>query len=406
MANDFLTFQKVTDPNDVGGNFKAPMTVGVEVRDTLGVIRQRHRWENIAYTNTFEQTNSKNDYHYGWIVFRVGAGSYDITLEILDFQESTDHQIVVPKVSFNPSKPLRTLTAPLFVTPVARGGKELLRPFVFSGNVGFTTKDARALILLNDQDEVDYLYTVRQTPYGARDIQWWNVSEVEGQVRSSTKRFPRISDEASTKEPFLEIQTGEHADVPVALVEIPIPVTTLVPGNYQIELVKAGTRDTLNMPFRIVWEMMPLSLRNIDYAMSLMPYVIPEDTLDMIDDGNTVERRTKLMAWWREQDPTPTTTFNERLAEYFKRADQAFYAFSSIQEPDGANSERGRVYILFGPPTEIGNDLPVDGEARVIWTYANAVNKVITFGIDDKGIYHIRKVSAFDVKEIPPPVGQ
>ena len=402
MANDFLTFQKVTDPNDVGGNFKAPMVVGIEVRDTLGVIRQRHRWENTAYTNTFEETNSKNSYHYGWIVFDVGAGSYDISLEILDYQESTDHQIVVPKVSFNPSRPLRNLTAPLFVTPESVGGVELLRPFVFGGNVGFTSRDARALILMNDMDEVDYLYTIRQLPYGIRDIRWWEVSEIEGMERSSTRRFPRISTSATTKEPYLEIREGEHADVPVALIEIPIPVTTLVPGNYQIELVKAGTQDTLRMPFRLVWEMMPLSLRNIDYAMSLMQYIIPEDTLDMIDDGGTAERRTKLMAWWREQDQTPTTTFNERLAEYFKRADQAFYAFSSIQEPDGANSERGRVYMLFGPPTEIRSDLPVDGEARVVWTYANSVNKVITFGIDDKGVYQIRKVTANDVKEIPP----
>ena len=35
MANDFLTFTKVSDPNDVRGNYKADMVVGIEVRDTL-----------------------------------------------------------------------------------------------------------------------------------------------------------------------------------------------------------------------------------------------------------------------------------------------------------------------------------------------------------------------------------
>ncbi len=402
MANDFLTFVKVTDPNDVAGNYKAPMAVGIEVRDTLGVIRQRHRWEDIAYTTTFDETNSKNAYHYGWVVLTVPPGSYRISLEILQQKESSQKKITIPTVSFNPSRPMRQLTAPLFVMPVSKGGVELLEPFVLSGNVAFSSRDARALILLNDRESVDYRYVIRQLPYGPRDIQWWSVSETEGDVRSSTTRFPRVSDQATTHDPYLEVGEVGHRSVDIALVEIPIPVTVLVPGNYQIELVRAGTTDTLTMPFRIMWEMMPLALRNIDYAINLMRYIVSEETVDSLDDGSDVERRTKLMGWWRTQDPTLTTTFNERLAEFYKRADQAFFAFSTIQEPDGANSERGRIYVLYGPPTDIRNELPVDGEARVVWTYANQVNKVITFGIDDKGIYRIRRATAFNAPEIPP----
>ena len=392
MSNDFLTFKKVTDPNDVGGNYKAPMAVGIEVRDTLGVIRKRVRWDGTAYTNVYEETNNKNKFHYGWSLFKIGEGSYNIALEVLEQKESASKRITIPVVSFNPSRKLRQLTAPIFAEPVARGGVELLRLYVFSGNISFGSRDAKALVLLSDTTDVDYDYIIVQRPYGIRDIRWWQVSDVRGSIVSSTTRFPRVSSQATTSEPFLEIKESPEVDRPIALVEIPVPVTALVPGNYELLLIRTGTTDTLHMPFQIVWEMMPLSLRNIDYAMNLMKYLLTEDQLDSLDEGSDMDRRLRLMDWWRKDDPSPTTTFNERMAEYYRRIDQAFYAFSTIQEPDGANTERAKIYVLYGPPTEIQKELPVNGEPVEIWLYKNKVSKRFTFAIDDAGIFKLRKI--------------
>jgi len=396
MSNDFLTFTKVTDPMDVGGNFKAPMRVGIEVRDTLGVIRKRIPWDGTAYTNVFEETNNKNMFHYGWSVFKMAAGTYDITLEILETKQSASKRITLPKVSFNPGRALRQLTAPIFAEPQARDGEELLRLYVFGGNISFGSRDAKAIILLSDTASVSYDYVIVQRPYGQRDIRWWQVSDVQGYTRSSTTRFPRVSEKATTSEPFLQINEEVDNNLPIALVEIPVPVTAMVPGHYDLMLIRQGSTDTLTLPFEIMWEMMPLSLRNIDYAMRMMRYLLTEDELDSLDDGSDAERRIKLMGWWRRNDPTLTTTFNERMAEYFRRVDQAFYAFGTIQEPDGADSERGKVYILYGPPTEIKKELPVNSEPLEVWYYRNRVNKVITFGINDAGVFKLRNVQPLE----------
>lgn len=396
MANDFLTFTKNDDLDDIGGNFIAPMAVGIEVRDTLGVIRQRHRWEGKAYTNNFDETNNKNKFHFGWVVFTVSGGSYDISLEILEQKESNEKRITIPTVSFIPNRPLRQLTAPLFVQPVSRDGKELLRPYVFSGNVAFGSEDALALVLLSDSEPVRYDYIVDQEPYSIRDIQWWTVSDIRGKVSSSTTRFPAMSTSATTSEPFLEIRTDVDNSLPIALVEIPIPVSTLVPGNYSIRLIKEGTDDTTSMKFRIVWEMMPLSLRNIDYAYSMLPYIVSADVVDSLDEGSDAERRLRLMDWWRKQDRTLTTTFNERMATFYQRADQAFFAFSTIQEPDGADTERGKIYILYGPPDEVNKALPIDNAPLEIWTYKNRVNQIFTFVINDDGKYKLMEIRPFE----------
>ncbi len=392
MANDFLTFTKVADPNEVKGNYRADMVVGIEVRDTLGVIRKRVRWEGVAYCNTFEETNSKRDFHYGWQAIDVGPGSYSIALEILNRKESDQKKITLQKVSFLPKRATRLLTAPMFVEPTIKGGVELLRPYVYSSNLTFGSRDARALILIADKQPTEYDYVIEQRPWEARDIRWWRVSDVRGVVRSSTKKFPKVSELASTNAPMLEMVEDGVQQRPLATLEIPVPVTALVPGTYDIFLISKEGGDTVKSSFKILWEMMPLSLRNLDYAYRAMQHLISEDQLDSLNDGSDGERRERLMQWWRAQDPTPTTTYNERMAEYFNRVDEAFYAYSTIQEPDGAMSDRGKVYILYGQPSNIEKKLAPGQEPLEVWTYANRVNKVITFRTTDKGLFKIKTV--------------
>ncbi len=393
MSNDFLTFTKVTDPADVGGNFKAPMVVSMEVRDTMGVIRKRLRWEDVAYTNTFEETNNKNEYHYGWQRFVVGPGTYSISLEILEKKENPQKKLKLQDVSYNPRKHRRLLTQPMFVEPTVQQGRELLRPYVLSGNVSFGSRDARAIILLSDSVPVEYTYTVRQLPYEPRDIRWWEVSEVQGSVRSSTTRRYHLYELSTTAAPYLEAMDDAAHARNIAVVEVPIPVTGFVPGNYAIELVRNGTQDSIVTQFRILWEKMPLSLRNIDYAIDGLKYIVKEDELESINSGDDRQRRLNLMNWWRKEDPTPTTTYNERLAEYYKRLDQAFFAFSTIAEPDGADTERGKVYVLYGPPTTIEKKLAPDNYPQEIWTYSNSVSKTFTFKIDERGVYKLTAIA-------------
>lgn len=402
MANDFLTFVRVTDPNVVAGNFVAPMIVGAELRDSLGVIRQRQRWDTLAYTNTYEQTTDPQAFRYGWMIFRVPAGRYAVSLEILQTRQKVGQELVLPDITFAPSGLTGLLARPLFVQPMVRQDREVLRPYVLSGDVGFSGNDARALLLVGDAQDTEYDYVVRQLPYAPNEIQWWDAEMIEGRSQSNRLRFPRLSPDASPQEALLEIRQMEERTLPIALLEIPIPISVLIPGNYEIALLPRGQWgvDTIRAPFRIVWEQMPLSLRNLDEAYQLMSYILTDEELDSLNEGSDQQRRRNLMGWWRNADETATTTYNERMQTFFRRADEATRLYSTIQEPRGSLSERGRVYILYGPPTTVSKRLPVDAEPRETWIYTNAVNKEITFGIDEQGMYRIRDV--FDRSLLPP----
>ncbi len=391
MANDFLTFTRVTDPNDVGGNYHAPMVVGIELRDTLGVIRQRIRFKGDAYTNTFEETNSKTAFHFGWQRLMVGPGTYDITLEILTTKESQQKKLRLPSVSFTPRKKSRQLTPPVFGEPTIVNGKDMLRLFVFSNNIPFGANSGRALVLLADTTEVEYDYTIVQAPSDSRDIRWWKVENTEGTVRSKRNRFPRISSVSSSDAAYLEMVDTTVPRRPIASVEIPIPTLSLVPGRYTVFLVQKGTTDTISMKFQVIWELMPFSLRSVDYAIQVLEYICTDSQMDSLTAGSAAENRERLMLWWRGQDPTPATVYNEKMAEYYRRADNARVGFSTIAEPDGARSDRGKVYMLYGQPTTTEKDL-MGKAAREVWRYTSGIKQTFTFEVNESGRYKLIKV--------------
>jgi GWxTD domain-containing protein len=63
------------------------------------------------------------------------------------------------------------------------------------------------------------------------------------------------------------------------------------------------------------------------------------------------ERQAFISKFWANLDPTPDTPFNERRAEFWKRVNLANALFQDSTKP-GWKTDRGKIYILLGPPHE------------------------------------------------------
>jgi len=63
------------------------------------------------------------------------------------------------------------------------------------------------------------------------------------------------------------------------------------------------------------------------------------------------EREAFIAEFWKKRDPDPETEANAFRDEYFRRIDQANRLFSDGGEP-GWLQDRGRIYILLGPPSD------------------------------------------------------
>lgn len=392
IANDMLNFVRSTDANDIGGNYKADVAVSIELRDSVGVIRQRAQFRDVAYTTTFEETNNKNTYHYGWSEIVVGPGTYTITVELKAPKESSNRRYKLPTVSWKSRRNERMLTSPVFTAGSVGNNQSSFLPFIFNNNLPFSDADVSMVMCMSDSLPVTYDYKIEQLPWDSRDIRWWRVNEVNGTATSSGKEYPKISTNSYAKQVEFDLVPRSYSVASMSLLRIDIPVTSLVPARYMLTLVERGTNDSIKVNFQINWETMPFSLRTLSYAREILRYICPDDVIDDLSSGSDAESRQRLMEWWKAHDPSPATTYNEKLAEYYKRVDAAVSAFAGINEPDGAQTDRGRVYVLFGPPASAEKKLN-SGKGSEVWTYTSGVKQTFVFEITDKGTYKLTSVS-------------
>ena len=113
---------------------------------------------------------------------------------------------------------------------------------------------------------------------------------------------------------------------------------------------------------------MPTSLYNIDVAVDMLRFILPENERRELASGSAADKERKFRQFWAERDPTPETEFNELMAEYYRRIDYAYKNFSSLQVP-GYDTDQGQTYILYGPPLSVERRLPPNSPAREVWEY-------------------------------------
>ncbi len=86
--------------------------------------------------------------------------------------------------------------------------------------------------------------------------------------------------------------------------------------------------------------------------------------------SNPDEIYTFREKFWKEFDPTPRTAVNEFRIEHYLRLEYVNKYYPEIR--GWGKSDRGRVYILYGPPDEIVTNLWFNSEdykSYEIWLY-------------------------------------
>ena len=84
------------------------------------------------------------------------------------------------------------------------------------------------------------------------------------------------------------------------------------------------------------------------------------------------ERERFIEQFWERRDPSPGTAENEFRTEHYRRMAYATERFATSAQP-GWRTERGRMYIVYGPPDEI--EAHPNGDARTgsapyeVWRY-------------------------------------
>ena len=115
---------------------------------------------------------------------------------------------------------------------------------------------------------------------------------------------------------------------------------------------------------------------NIDLAIREMRYILTNEEALELKELNKSEKEDFFFTLWKKRDPTPKTDSNELMEEYYLRVNYTNEHFDGWQA--GWETDRGKIYILFGPPDEIQRSNSNLNNSYQIWFY-NKVNKQFRF---------------------------
>ena len=156
----------------------------------------------------------------------------------------------------------------------------------------------------------------------------------------------------------------------VSTVYFPLQTAQLKQGRYETRIhITAGDTASIHKEFSVLWSDMPLSLYDLDFAVTAMRYITTDDEYDDLRSGNKAKRIKKFEDFWAKRDQTPGTAYNEVMTEYFRRVDYSFGGFRTLKEENGVLTDRGKIYILYGKPTLVQRSLAPGVAPREIWKY-------------------------------------
>ncbi len=113
-----------------------------------------------------------------------------------------------------------------------------------------------------------------------------------------------------------------------------------------------------------------MSEEELDDLFAKSKYISTSYEIEQFEKIKTVDgKREFLYRFWKARDKTPETPKNEFFIEYLQRAAISNERFSTISKV-GWKSDRGRVYMSYGEPSEIERfPNQIDSKPYEIWHY-------------------------------------
>jgi GWxTD domain-containing protein len=132
---------------------------------------------------------------------------------------------------------------------------------------------------------------------------------------------------------------------------------------------------------------------DIELALKQMSrYVLTNNEQKSLKGSSRKEKEVLFVSYWKKRDNTPKTQYNEVMHEFYNRIDYVNEHFDGWQP--GWETDRGQIYILFGPPDNISRSQSFNSNTiSQLWSYYR-ISKQFTF-IDQNGFGDYRLNTPF-----------
>ncbi len=355
VSYDFMVFERV------GGSvtdslFRAGVDISIDLQRN-GTFIGSSTIGGRAAAAQYNETDSRGRFLLLQRTLYLDAGEYTAVIVATDRGSRNERRM---NVSFVARDLTRELGAPIVLDPASPRDALVPRVHGYGGSMPFAAP-VRIAVPVPDAGEGEWTVRLR------RDRDGTTVME-SGPQPSAVLRGYGLPKTAGMVEDFALVQrSGDERAM--LLFDLPFDSVDVAPYTLTVQRDHQGRRDTVSLNTAVFWRDMPYALRNIPQAVKDMRYILTRGQLEEMTDGDEETQRRQLRRFWEERDPTPGTAYNEHMTEYFRRVDQARIKFQTLYEPDGVDTDRGKVYILFGPPENTQRVLESGEPGMEIWYY-------------------------------------
>ena len=353
IPNHVLQFIKTA--NGFAADYEATVTLKKKKGNQVG----RRNWSNTLRTKDYLESTSKKIITIHYHEFKVAPGDYIISAEILD-KDSNNSGLRNQELKYSKHKGALALYTPFFLD-------------YFDGNWGL---DNNEIPMVTNRTGEKIIRTsvfvsgkIKPGPYmlevtvsNSKKKELWKKSF---QAKSENKYFHEriiIPEEVANQ--------GLRKKVDIILTQGKDKKSAFV----ILSVTRSGISSTIN---------------DIAQAVENMRYILEDDEWKKLSKSKDTEKEALFLEYWESRDPTPETSENEVMDEYFSRVNYSNGNFKSYLP--GWKTDMGMIYILFGPPDdlEIYND-PLSRLYSQRWHYYR-INKYFDF-IDENGFgdYRLR----------------
>jgi GWxTD domain-containing protein len=165
-------------------------------------------------------------------------------------------------------------------------------------------------------------------------------------------------------------------------------------GQYTFQITVSTDMERIERSkiLYIRWGTHPSIMPSIERAVDMLQYIMPRSEWRTLKDLPPKEQEQQLENFWKERDPTPDTRENELEDEFYSRIAFANQYFSLWKDAvDGWMTDRGKVYIIYGAPSNVERPYSPTGERGryEIWYYSHLQKRFVFLDRYDSEDYRL-----------------
>jgi len=390
----FYRSQLYFRPDTLGYN--AWVDVYIEIISETGELIDSSSWRMTNWTATIAESKIPNYLINDIITAKLKPGKYSFTIKIADvYSEVSGEKKIefsVPSYSYTELE-LSQLELIYSISnpdtgPFNKAGKKLIpnTRAIYSHDDNIVYFYAEAY----NFDSTRSTYTIDIRIYDGNGNLYKNIPSETQPISSKSAVILNGFNIASFKVGMYKLAVGIHSSGKSVIREKYFEIT---PGQLEWEIAREK-QELVDFPEadKITSDDEAKNFRN------QILYLATRDELKQYDKLPLNGKSEFAKAFWKRRDPTPETAINEYKIKHYARFRFANEAYSTFKAADdskknGWRSDRGRVYIVYGEPSdEENNPSSLEAKPWLQWNYDNIEGGIYFVFIDETGFGNYRLV--------------